>query len=373
MGNFSRGYAGIRAGMSAMLAAFALAFLALTSSVTPANATCSVSAQRIETTSSTSIYPFEGGPPSKTVQFTAFYTYSSNTSTPGGRCTDPSIVITPTLTPSDGGFSAANCSFTLDVINASDVTNGAASGSCSLTWTAPTGAGLPAAAYTVGAAVLPPVSNPWRIPSADTDNLHLSLTRAPAAPSFTAVKSSVDASYSAVGDVLDYSILVTNTGNVTLTGVTISDAFSTDDSCTAVSIAPRGNKTCRASHTVTQADLDAGSVSNTASTATDPPAPYTTLFRSTRAPAAPSFTAVKSSVDASYSAVGDVLDYSILVTNTGNVTLTGVTISDALTTDESCPAGNIAPDSSRASSTKHTDTQVDTGAGSDTNTDYAHT
>ena len=171
-----------------------------------------------------------------------------------------------------------------------------------------------------------------------------------AAPALTIDKTSVDTSYSAVGDVLDYSFKVTNSGNVTLTGpFTVADNKATDESCPATaSLAPGAFITCTASYTVTQADLDAGSVINTATgsgtfgatTVTSPSDSVTISANQTRA-----LTIDKTSTDSSYIAVGDVLDYSFKVTNSGNVTLTGpFSVTDNKATDESCPAtSSLAP------------------------------
>ena len=71
----------------------------------------------------------------------------------------------------------------------------------------------------------------------------------------------------AVGDTITYSLVVANTGNVTLTNVTVSDPVATVGVCTPVqpaALAPSGSMTCPATYVVTQADLDAGSFSNTA-------------------------------------------------------------------------------------------------------------
>ena len=88
----------------------------------------------------------------------------------------------------------------------------------------------------------------------------------------TIEKTALPTTYSAVDDVIAYSYLVTNTGDVTISGpITIDDDKSTDESCPAGDLAPNANLTCTATYTVTQADLDAGSVTNVASASgTDP-------------------------------------------------------------------------------------------------------
>ena len=64
-----------------------------------------------------------------------------------------------------------------------------------------------------------------------------------------------------MGNVINYSYLVTNTGNVTLTGpVTVTDDKATVTCPRRRGLAPGATMTCTASYTITQADLDAGSV-----------------------------------------------------------------------------------------------------------------
>lgn len=64
--------------------------------------------------------------------------------------------------------------------------------------------------------------------------------------------------------VIDYSFLVTNTGNVTLTDVNITDARAINLTCSQTTLAPQASTTCTGEHTLTQAEVDAGSVTNTA-------------------------------------------------------------------------------------------------------------
>ena len=85
-------------------------------------------------------------------------------------------------------------------------------------------------------------------------------------------KTAQEATYAAVGAVIHYSYKVTNAGNVTLHDpITVSDDKAANESCPALpagGLAPGAWITCSASYTITQADLDAGSLTNVAS-ATD--------------------------------------------------------------------------------------------------------
>ena len=70
---------------------------------------------------------------------------------------------------------------------------------------------------------------------------------------------------SSVGDTIGYTFLVRNTGNVTLTNVNVSDPQVGSVSCPATTLAPGAQMTCTATYTLTQADIDAGTVDNVVS------------------------------------------------------------------------------------------------------------
>src|SRR5207342_263270 len=94
--------------------------------------------------------------------------------------------------------------------------------------------------------------------------------------------------------------------------------------------------TYTASHAVTQAEIDAGTaLVNTASVDTDQTTPLTDDATTTVAQT-PALTPLKAGVldmavvlPTDRADVGDVVHYTISATNTGNVTLTGVTVVDA--------------------------------------------
>ena len=97
--------------------------------------------------------------------------------------------------------------------------------------------------------------------------------------------------------------------------------------CRSVAWRPGESITCSATHVVTQADLDAGSVVNVATGDSDQTAPGTDTV-SVPAAQTPGLLVEKAADESSFAAVGEVLHYSYVVTNTGNVTLTGVTLVD---------------------------------------------
>jgi len=81
-------------------------------------------------------------------------------------------------------------------------------------------------------------------------------------PSISIIKTADPQTYSAAGQPITYSFLVTNTGNVTLTGIDVVD-LDIPFSSTIASLAPGASVTLTEIYTITQADLDAGSFTNT--------------------------------------------------------------------------------------------------------------
>lgn len=174
-----------------------------------------------------------------------------------------------------------------------------------------------------------------------------------AAPDIGLVKTITSGSpYRKVGDVIRYVITATNTGNVTLSGMLISDPLAQLELCTPAmpaAIAPGQSLSCEARYVVVQADLDAGQFVNTASvTGTDPNGTKVTAEDSAIAidpDAVASIVLSKVADTEGPVAVDEVITYTLTATNTGEVTLDSVLISDdmiALTCDTAQPA-RLAP------------------------------
>jgi len=190
-------------------------------------------------------------------------------------------------------------------------------------------------------------------------------------PSFTFAKRAVNANFTAAGDILNYEFDVANTGSVTLSNIVITDNLVTTISCPATTLAPSASTVCTANYTVTQADVDAGEVVNNASADADTPdgtaLPTAPSSATVDAPAAPSLDIVKTALDTEFSAVGDVLDYSYLVENTGNVTISGISVTDDLIPSLSCSGSTLAPAATLTCTGSYTVTQADIDSGSVTN------
>ncbi len=197
------------------------------------------------------------------------------------------------------------------------------------------------------------------------------------APALSLTKSASPASYDHVGQQIDYTYVLTNSGNVTLDGpFTISDDKTTVTCPATGSLAPEDHITCTASYAVTQADLDAGSVTNAATGQgkfRDNPVQSNQATASVTAMGNPALQLTKSASPETYSKVGDTIAYSYVIKNTGNATLNGpFTVTDDKVT-VTCPADNaLAPNATVSCTAAYTITQADLDAGSVTNAAVAH-
>jgi large repetitive protein len=206
------------------------------------------------------------------------------------------------------------------------------------------------------------------------------------------------------GDVIAYTITYSNDGNQTLTGVTVSDPLLGTLACTIddvaatspFTLAPGESVVCTGSYTVTQDDIDAGGnfdisdpldgqndvIRNTAtgdSDQTDPtddsedvPVDQDPAFTIDKTVTGVSNPDESDDADGIVDQVGDVIHYQVVVENTGNQTLTGVSAIDSITTlDCTWPGatGTLAPGESVTCTGSYTVTQADIDAGGNYDTD----
>lgn len=144
-----------------------------------------------------------------------------------------------------------------------------------------------------------------------------------------------------VGDVITYRFALTNTGNVPLTNVTISDLLPnltiTGGPLASLAVDATDSTTFTGTYAVTSGDIGAGSITNTATANATPQGggslPSNPSSVTIPLATAPAIEIVKSGAlndgNRGFAAVGDVITYSFLVTNTGNVPLRNVTITDS--------------------------------------------
>ncbi len=208
------------------------------------------------------------------------------------------------------------------------------------------------------------------------------LVPVPPTSSLTLAKTTTSSGYGAAGQTIPYSYLVTNTGATTLTNIAVTDNKNSV-SCPSGTLAKGASETCTGTYTVTQADVDGGSVTNAATVAgTTPsgtivsssPSVVTVLANS----ATSSMTMTKSSTTPSFAAAGDLIDYQYTVTNTGTTTLSDIAVTDAASNPNdvnlipvpaptpvtvNCPSTTLAPGSNEVCTSTYTVTQADVDSG----------
>src|SRR5690554_2502239 len=200
--------------------------------------------------------------------------------------------------------------------------------------------------------------------------------------------------YDANTGVITYSFEVTNTGNTSLTNILIDDAIIgvTGLAVTPSTLQPGQTGNATVTYTVTQADIDAGGVWNIATvtgedpngddvTATstnpnpldptdpnyDPTCPDCTFTELEQEPSI-SITKSGSVVDANNDGViglGDNINYTFEVTNTGNTSLTNILIDDAIigVTNLAVTPSTLHPGQTGNATITYTVTQADLDAG----------
>jgi uncharacterized repeat protein (TIGR01451 family) len=203
-----------------------------------------------------------------------------------------------------------------------------------------------------------------------------------------AVTPSADQDGVKVGDSIQYSYKVTNTGNTTIATVSVDDPSIGQVNCpvpAAPGLAPGESETCTAvaTHTVTQSDVDAGQVSDTATAACadtkgrDCPESDPSTATVPATPAAPATSiqkiATASTSDTAPLTLGETIQYSYLVTNTGNTTIKSISVDDPSTGSVTCPtpaAPGLAPGQALecTADAAYTVTQNDVNFGSLTDT-----
>ncbi|MCF6262897.1 MAG: hypothetical protein L3J24_04845 [Xanthomonadales bacterium] len=217
------------------------------------------------------------------------------------------------------------------------------------------------------------------------DNVSCTITNDDdAVPSLTLVKTATPLTYSTVGEVISYTYDLTNSGNTDLFPVyaVIDDKATVTCPAGPATLVPLASVTCTAGYIITQADLDAGFVTNIAvgsamdAAVSGAPVPSNQDTETVTASTNPAIDLLKVGTLNDEAPVGlnagDTISYAFTVTNTGNVTLTGITLTDAIpgVTISGGTIATLAPgaiDSTTFTGT-YTLTQADINAGTFTNT-----
>jgi uncharacterized repeat protein (TIGR01451 family) len=208
--------------------------------------------------------------------------------------------------------------------------------------------------------------------------------------------------FTAAGDKIDYHYTVTNTGTTTLSDVAVSDSFINPNemtatpqinaTCPGTPLAPTASEVCTYTYTVTQADVDSGqavadgipSVQNNATTGDGATAqnPSGATVDQTNAlqplnvdgtganaacGAADPQTCIsisETSMPPTFTAASQTLNFSYVVTNTGDISVTSVGVSSTLVPAATCAPDTLAPGQSETCTGSYTTTAGDVTAGS---------
>ncbi len=181
----------------------------------------------------------------------------------------------------------------------------------------------------------------------DTDTATSTLDPASDISSLTVTKSADRAAFAVAGEIITYTIDVFNDGTKTLTNTVVTDILDPTYSCTIPTLLPGNNfDLCQFTYEVQQSDIDAGQIDNLASAANAAiPLPVDSLPVTVPGPTRTAALKIEKVARSGYTNVGDDVIFDIRVRNTGNVTLTGVSVEDAsiFTPAETCAVGDIAP------------------------------
>jgi hypothetical protein len=194
-------------------------------------------------------------------------------------------------------------------------------------------------------------------------------------PALTLTMTADKETLSAVGEVITVTYALTNTGTVALDGVTVTDTKVEEHvGCQSLFLEPGQSVSCTGSYAITQADLDAGSVTNIAQGFGRVSESTTIVFSNEAsltiaalglAPA--SLTLELEAYPATFSAVDDVIVYTYTLTNTGGVALDVLSVIDTMVEVVFCPYGPLEPGGSFLCTSDYFITQADLDAGSVTN------
>ncbi len=167
--------------------------------------------------------------------------------------------------------------------------------------------------------------------------------------------------FAQIGETITYTFTVTNTGKININNITINDAMlgMVKVPINPTNLAPNQTGTVSYDYVLTQANIDAGKLSNKAfsngldalgnpvsassGNSTTNNLPTDILF-----PKNPKISLLKTSVVVDVNKnnlkdVGDRIDYIFTVTNTGNVTVNNINITDNFATVTGGPIKSLAP------------------------------
>ncbi|WP_336652982.1 MULTISPECIES: DUF7507 domain-containing protein [unclassified Leucobacter] len=203
----------------------------------------------------------------------------------------------------------------------------------------------------------------------------------------TLAKAAAATSIDTAGTEVDYTFTVTNAGNTTLSAIAVDEGgfagagTAPEVSCPGTVLAPTASMTCTATYTSVQADVERGSILNTATASASTPAGATiqagASSASVTAEQRPALKLRGAAAQTEYAAVGDTIDYQYTLTNTGNLGVSSLAVTSdeftgAATPEVGCDTDVLAPTASTTCTASYVVTQDDIDRGDILSTVEAH-
>jgi uncharacterized repeat protein (TIGR01451 family) len=176
--------------------------------------------------------------------------------------------------------------------------------------------------------------------TANASNIICSFANTLATPQLAVAKSTSVTSINAAGNSINYTIAVSNPGNVTITSITVADPMGTvvcavSGNATIASLAPAASQNCTITYVVPQSVIDNngggdGKIDNTATASGSYGATPVTANGSAAVNIIrnPLLNIVKTASTSAPQIAGAVITYTYRVTNAGNVTMNGIGVTD---------------------------------------------
>ncbi|NCW47606.1 MAG: DUF11 domain-containing protein [Actinobacteria bacterium] len=184
------------------------------------------------------------------------------------------------------------------------------------------------------------IINPLELNATDSATLIIEVPDAAPSISINKLTNGSDGPFILVGEPVVWSYQLTNTGNRTLSNISVIDNQGVTVVCPETTLAVGQSITCDANGLAIT-----GPYSNTATvSAVSEATTVTASDSSSYFGAAPSMTLLKKTngVDSAEVPVGDSVTWTYLVTNTGNVAIDSVVVTDNLVSEITCPKNTLA-------------------------------
>ena len=184
------------------------------------------------------------------------------------------------------------------------------------------------------------------------------------------VKSASPRFYSAPGQMISYTYWVTNTGQVPLYRITLTDNRLGRIACPKSTLGSYKWMTCTGTYTTTWADVKAGHIDNSATVTGRPRKGHkvsgtaTAVVTAVKHPRHPAIGLAKWAYPTTYGWAGQKITYAYRVTNTGDVTLHDIMLADnKIPGPIACPTSKLAPGKWMDCHAVHVTTKAEVRAG----------